>query len=76
MNLDFPLKQDKGNVDILLIFQNTLEEKFPLSQLKTEEFNAPFRLDDNISSGDIMLHVRKYRTAKLLIMEKCQYPEN
>lgn len=59
----------RGCVDKLLICKINFDERFPMSQLKIEGINAPFRLDCDSSGSGIMLHVREDTPAKLLIRE-------
>ena len=54
----------RGKVDILMISETKVDERFPYCQFKINGFNEPFRLDRNSSGGGIMFFVREDISAK------------
>ena len=61
------LREVIGNkIDILLISETKLEDRFPLSQLIVEGFTLPYRLDRTEHVGGLMLFIREDIPSKLL----------
>ena len=77
MNLNF-FDIVRSNVADLLTSKTKFDESFPLGQFKIRRFNAPFRLDRDITGRDIMLYVKENIPAALTIKKlpiACFYVE-
>ena len=59
-------EQTKGLIDVLLVSETKLDDKFPEVQFLIEGFHSPFRIDSNKNVGGVMLYVQKDIPAKLL----------
>ena len=55
---DFLVTQVKGYIDILVISETKLDERFPIGQFLIDGYRVPFRLDRNENGGGILLYVR------------------
>ena len=55
-----------GEIDLLMISQTKIDGSFPKSQFLIKGFGNPFRTDQNIHVGGILLYVREDIFAKLL----------
>ena len=56
----------KNDIDILMISETKLDERFPIGQFHIEGFGTPIRLDRNQNRGAIMLLSREGILIKLL----------
>ena len=68
--LDLLSDQVKGNVNILMISETKIDERFPVSQFKIDGFNTPLRVSSEQKGCDIMLYFRKDLPAKLLPIDR------
>ena len=48
-----------GNINILFLSENKIDDNFPSSQFMVVRFTKPLRLDRNDKSGGIMLFTRE-----------------
>ena len=63
-------EKTKGNVDILSISETKIDESFPDSQFKINDFSNPHRIDCNEKGGGIMLLFREDLPVKVLSVDK------
>ena len=63
-------EKTKGNVDIFLISETKIDESFPNSQFKIDDFSNPHRIDRNEKGGRIMLLFREDLPVKVLLVDK------
>ena len=63
-------EKTKGNVDIFLISETKIDESFPNSQFKIDDFSNPHRVDRNEKGGRIMLLFREDLPVKVLSVDK------
>ena len=63
-------EQVKGNIDILLISEAKIDDRFPVAQFIIDGFSPPYRLDRNCHGGGLMLVVRKDILSNLPVIEK------
>ena len=68
--LNYPSKQIRGNVDILLVSEIKIDDSFPQGHFVIDGFSAPYRLDRNCLGGGLMLFVRGYIPSNLLTIEE------
>ena len=61
----------KGKVDALMITETKLDDSFPTTQFKIEEYHT-FRLDQNEYGGGIALYVRDYIPSKFIPMKNSE----
>ena len=54
------------DLDIFMVTETKLDDSIPVSQFNVEGFSAPFRLDQNINGGGIILYIRGYIIASKL----------
>ena len=52
-------EQVKGNVDVLMISEEKIDDSFSVGQFLIEGFCTPYRPDCNSKGGGILLYVRK-----------------
>ena len=55
-----------GEIDLLMISQTKIDESIPKSQFLIKDFGDPFRTNQNIHVGGILLYVREDIFSKLL----------
>ena len=67
---DYFSEQIRGNVDILLVLENKIDDSFPHGQFVIDVFSAPYRLDRNCLGGGLMLFVREDITSNILTIEE------
>ena len=63
---NFPCEQIKGHIDIFMLSESKLNDRFPLSQFLIDGFHAPLRFDRDENGGGIMLYIRDNIPARVL----------
>ena len=63
-------QQIKDNIDILMISETKLNQRFPKSLFFMNGFSSPHRLDRNCNDGGILLYIREVIPWKLLSVER------
>ena len=63
------LDQKKGNIDVLMICETKTDDSFPNGKLLVDEFDTPYRLDQNWHGGVLMLFVREHIPSNLVEAE-------
>ena len=63
---DLLCEQIKGSIDIFMIFETKLDDRFPQGQFLIAGFHSSFRFDHNKSGGGILLYVREDIRTKIL----------
>ena len=54
-----------GNVDVIMISETKIVEKFPARQFPIEGYSSPYKLDQNCNGGGIIIYVRENISSKL-----------
>ena len=62
----------KDNIDVLVISETKLDERFPTNQFILKGFSAPFRLDRSDKGGGIILYIREDIPSRLVSTESSQ----
>ena len=55
-----------NNIDVLLISETKIDNKFPVSQFCVPGYSVPFRLDRTGIGGGIMLYVKEHIPCRML----------
>ena len=63
------IQKVNGEADLLMISKTKIDEIFPKSQFLINGFSYPFRADQNVHEGGILLYVRENIPTKLLSIE-------
>ena len=66
------LDQIKGNIDLLLISETKIDDRFPIVNFLIDEFSTLYRLDRNSNGGGLILFVREYIPSNLVQAEAKQ----
>ena len=56
----------KSNVDIIILSETKIDDRFPTNQFLINGFSVPFRADGNKNGGGILVYIRDNIPAKLL----------
>ena len=56
---EFLAEQIKGKIDILMISETKIDERFPQGNFLIDGFSSPYRLDRDSKGGGIMFYVRE-----------------
>ena len=55
-----------NNIDILLISETKLDDRFPTARFLIKGFSAPYRSDRSSKGGGVLLYIREYIPYKIL----------
>ena len=67
---EFLSTQVKGTIDVLMVSEKKVDNRFPVGNFVTDGFSTPYRLDCDSNGGGVMLYVREHITYNLLDTEK------
>ena len=59
----------KGNINVLMISETKIDDSFPVGNFLIDCFSSPYWLDQDSTSGDILLYVREDIPLNLLSTE-------